>query len=654
MPTIERVSVATDGTQGTSASWDAEISGDGRYVVFHSVNSNLVAGDTNGQSDIFVHDRVTGVTERVSEDAAGTIGTVWTDGWSADPSVSADGRFVVFDSDAENLVVGDNNGTYDVFVHDRQTGLTEIVSVASDNTQGNHVSWDADISADGRYVVFQSLADNLVAGDNNDTWDIFVHDRVTGVTELASVNSKGKQGDFASWDSAISGDGRFVVFESKATNLADDPDFQADLYLHDRMTGKTELVSATTDGSRVDNEPGLAALSGDGRFTVYWSRVDDLVQGDTNNSADIFVFDRVTGATDLVSVATDGTQANRDSWEGASLSGNGRFVVFVSEASNLVAGDTNGQVDVFVHDRSTGVTERVSVAFDGAQANSGSWDSAISYDGRVITFESSASNLVAGDTNGTGDVFVVDNPLFDDALFTDGADVVTLFTPGTYRALAGDDRVTGTESDDRISGNAGRDVLIGNGGNDRLFGNIGQDRLLGGKGSDRLVGGDGNDRLFGNRGKDLLEGGKGGDRLVGGDGNDRLSGNKGNDFLDGGKGDDRLDGGNGNDRLLGKLGKDFLDGGKGADKLFGGGGNDVFVFRDGYGRDRIADFADDVDTLRLDDSLWTGTRGVAQVIADFADVVGDDVVFDFGGDILTLKGFGAIGPNALMDDITII
>src|SRR5439155_1444704 len=214
----ERVTVASDGTQGNSDSFAPSISADGCFVAFASFASNLVSGDTNGAPDVFVHDRLTGATERVSVASDGTQAQ-GNDRQSA-PSISADGRFVAFDSFASSLVSGDTTGLLDVFVHDRLTGATVRVTLASDNTQGNDSSEAASISADGRFVAFASFASNLVSNDTNATVDSFVHDRLTGATRRVSVGSDGIQGNGGSLEKpSISADGRFVAFASFASNL---------------------------------------------------------------------------------------------------------------------------------------------------------------------------------------------------------------------------------------------------------------------------------------------------------------------------------------------------------------------------------------------------------------------------------------------------
>jgi Tol biopolymer transport system component len=408
-----RVSVASGGTQANNISHASAISADGRYVAFQSLASNLVAGDTNGVRDVFVHDQVTGVTTRISVASGGTQAN-GESGASGVPyvttAISADGRYVAFQSLASNLVAGDTNGVQDVFVHDRVTGDTTRVSVDSSGTQATGVSWSSAISADGRYVAFYSPASNLVAGDTNGMSDVFVHDRVTGDTTRVSVASSGTQADDYSGSPAISADGRYVAFASSASNLVAGGDtalLSQDIFIHDRVSGATTRVSVGTGGTQANNISQAPKISADGRYVAFYSAASNLVAGDTNARTDVFVRDRVTGVTTRVSVATSGAQANGSSYV-CGISGDGRYVAFYSAASNLVAGDTNGTYDVFVRDRVTGATTRVSVAPSGAQSNGSSSVPAISGDGRYVVFESAASNLVAGDTNAKTDVFVRD------------------------------------------------------------------------------------------------------------------------------------------------------------------------------------------------------------------------------------------------------
>ncbi len=402
--TTMRVSVGADGEQGNNESFYSALSADGRYVSFRSSASNLVTGDTNGQTDIFVHDRDTGITTRVSLGAGGVQGN----GGSSSSALSADGRYVSFASSASNLVTGDTNGQTDIFVHDRDTGTTTRVSVDSAGVQGNNASFTAALSADGRYVAFFSIASNLVVGDTNNRYDIFVHDRQTSTTTRVSVDSAGEQGNNDSFASALSADGRYVSFASLANNLvAGDTNSVGDVFVHDRDTGTTTRVSVGAGGAQGNNSSILPALSADGRYVSFASLANNLGAGDTNGFDDVFVHDRDTGLTTRVSVGAGGGQGNNHSRE-PDLSADGRYVSFASLANNLVAGDTNDQQDIFVHDRDTELTTRVSVGAGGVQANGFSSLPALNADGRYVSFGSGASNLVPGDTNGQQDIFVHD------------------------------------------------------------------------------------------------------------------------------------------------------------------------------------------------------------------------------------------------------
>ena len=229
-----RVSVDSSGAEGNDESgfvYGLSISEDGQIVAFASWASNLVAGDTNGQMDVFVHDRATGITERVSVDSSGVEGN----SNSEETSISADGQIVAFYSDASNLVVGDTNGASDIFVHDRATGITERVSVDSSGVEGNRYSFTPSISADGQLVAFHSYATNLVAGDTNGYGDVFVHDRSTGITERVSVDSSGAEGNGNSLFPSMSADGQLVAFYSWASNLvAGDTNGAQDVFVHER------------------------------------------------------------------------------------------------------------------------------------------------------------------------------------------------------------------------------------------------------------------------------------------------------------------------------------------------------------------------------------------------------------------------------------
>ena len=410
---IERASIASDGTQGNHDSayndWP-RISGDGRYVAFSSNASNLVSGDTNGVADVFLRDRQSNTTSRVS---------VATDGTQANadciyPSISADGRYIAFASIASSLVSGDTNGYTDIFVHDRQSGTTTRASVASDGTQANGSSIYPSISADGRYIAFASNATNLVSKDRNGYSDVFVRDLQSGTTTIVSVTSDGIQGSDNSstqdWPS-ISADGRYVAFSSKAGNLVSGDTYAfSDVFVRDRQSNTTTRVSVASDGTQATGISGFPSISADGRYVAFWSRAKNLVSGDFNPE-NIFVRDLQANRTTRVSVASDGAEANNNSFH-PSISADGRYVAFFSSATNLVNGDSNGCTDVFVHDRQTRTTSRISVAADGTDADSDNQYPSISANGRYVAFASLAGNLVKGDTSGLWDIFVA-GPLYE-------------------------------------------------------------------------------------------------------------------------------------------------------------------------------------------------------------------------------------------------
>jgi Tol biopolymer transport system component len=299
---------------------------------------------------VFVRDRVSGVTELVSVDSGGVQGN----GGSDFPSISPDGRFVSFTSQASNLVPADTNDAFDVFVHDRQSGATDRVSVDSAGVEGNRDSADtSSISADGRFVAFESYATNLVPGDTNGTFDVFVHDRQSGGTERVSVDSAGVEGNDQSGSPSISGDGRFVVFRSPASNLVPgDTNSFPDTFLRDRLANTTERVSIGSGGVEGNLGGDQGSISTDGRYIAFGSLSSNLVPGDTNGVQDIFVRDRQLSTTERVSIDSAGSQADGYCWTlwFAAISPNGRYVAFSSSASNLAPGDTNGQEDIFVRD----------------------------------------------------------------------------------------------------------------------------------------------------------------------------------------------------------------------------------------------------------------------------------------------------------------
>lgn len=401
--TTERVSVSSAGVQGNAWSGEAAVSANGQFVAFTSSASNLVAADTNGVGDVFVRNQQSGVVELVSVSTSSAQGNAS----SGYPSISADGRFVAFHSSASNLVVGDTNSSSDVFVRDRQNATTERVSINGAGVQGVGNSYYPSISADGRFVTFDgpvnfpSLSCEAAFGYGT----IFLHDRISGGTGCVSGTTY-----YETWWSSISADGRYIAFCSRAyTLVAGDTNLVWDVFVSNRQTGAIERVSIDSAGTQGNLESmDRPSISADGRFVAFRSFASNLVAGDTNGFADVFVRDRQNGTTQRVSVDSAGTQENAACGSLVSISSDGRFVVFDSPATNLVQGDTNGVRDIFVHDRQSGTTERVSVHLTGAQGNSNSQGAALSGDGRLVAFSSDASNLIASDTNGFGDVFLSD------------------------------------------------------------------------------------------------------------------------------------------------------------------------------------------------------------------------------------------------------
>jgi Tol biopolymer transport system component len=305
------VSTPTDGSIPDSDSAAPSISGTGRYIAFVSFDTNLVKGDNNGLPDIFVKDMQQNKIYLASVSTSGKIGDS-DSGVFGGPSISSDGRYVAFQSYATNLVQGDTNNASDIFVHDLKTGKTERVSVASNGKQGNDASDTPAISGNGRYVAFWSMATNLVHGDTNGLPDVFVHDRVTGKTERVSVASNGNQatGVYLFQETYnrvdLSSDGRYVTFSYEANNLA--PGISkntcdnngdgtkespcANVFVHDRSTGKTSLISVSTKNTAANNNSSYPSISSSGQWIAFQSDATNMITGDTNGQPDIYLYHR--------------------------------------------------------------------------------------------------------------------------------------------------------------------------------------------------------------------------------------------------------------------------------------------------------------------------------------------------------------------------
>jgi len=415
-----RVSVSTDNKQALDADTEnflarPDISDNGRFVVFESLASTLVADDINVHSDIFLRDRELQTTVKISEGLNGE----GTNGNSFAPRLTGDGRYIVFASDASNLAGNDNNNARDIFVYDTTNKQTEMISVAENGDYFDGMSMLPDISADGRYVVFQSLARNWGGVDTNSTWDALLHDRETKKTITTNVSSEGIESHSGGGIPSISADGLFVCFGSSASNLvAGDTNREYDIFLYDVLNKQTSRVNVASDGTqaggfidsdglKVKGDGRLCSLSGDGRYIAFQSQANNLVQNDLNEMNDVFVHDRVFQTTERVSLTSTGEEGNGHSGI-SSISSNGRYIAFQSNSSNF---SVNSKQDhnQFIKDRELGAIKLATYATDGTTRVSSGFiymQSTISGDGQHLVFRSGEGNLVQDDNNDNWDTFV--------------------------------------------------------------------------------------------------------------------------------------------------------------------------------------------------------------------------------------------------------
>lgn len=412
---VERISIADGGVEANAGSDQPAVSDDGQVIAFRSNASNLVAGDTNDWSDVFVRDLSGGTTAIVSLQPDGSE----TPDFSSRPSISDDGRFVAFEG--KSAV----NNQIQAALADLQNGTVEHLlprEVNNGPQPANQAQVELEISGNGQFIGLRSRGtfsnvwpDSIrpPADDQNGAFDVFVYDHITEPTpvlERISRDSAGTGSDADSRWPALSDDGRLVAFMSYSEILTSDGNNRPDIFVKDRQTGVLERVS-TPDGVIVANGASFnPAVSADADVIAFRSEASNLVPGDSNGRWDIFVRVRSSATTERISVASDGSQADHNSLE-ASVSDDGRYVAFRSMASNLAAGDTNGRDDIFVHDRVDDLTARVGQPA-GGESNGHSANPKISGDGAWIVFVSEASNLVPGDDNASRDVFRAPNPLF--------------------------------------------------------------------------------------------------------------------------------------------------------------------------------------------------------------------------------------------------
>lgn len=492
---ITRLSAGSTENESNGSSFNPQISADGRYVLFESYADNLVAGDDNDNRDLFRKDLFTGALTRVDTDnGAGSQG----EGLFA--QLSADGRYVVFHSLASDLVAGDTNGKEDIFRKNLLTGDVVRVSTDADNQQANGGnSYYAQVSADGRYVLFESDANNLVADDTNGTRDIFLKDLQTDEITRVSTDSDGIQGLGKSAKAQFSPDGRYVLFESNSSSLvAGDTNGVRDIFRKDLLTDQIIRVSTTSDGSEAMGDSFGAELSADGRYLVFTSAAGNLAAGGTEGRYDIYRKDLQTGAVMRLSPAKDGSASDGDSGI-ASISPDGRYVVFDSSANNLVDADGNASVDIFRVDtvmmaNAAAIREGryVELRFGTGNASSA----------KIAWGDGTTDTLVP--TNGSASfthTYAASGTKAALATVTEGA---TTWSVPYLVALAEGQAFRNTSLNDTLSGGSAADRLAGDQFNNAIYGAQGNDNVSAGLGNDIIFGGTGKDTLAGGSGKDVF------------------------------------------------------------------------------------------------------------------------------------------------------
>jgi subtilisin family serine protease len=401
-PRVAALSRSERGRWGTDSSYSPSMSTNGQFVAFLSLATNLAPGVSGQYAQVYLHDRTARTTTLISRSSSGVPAA------GTEARISGNGRYVVFSSPAGNLVTGDNNNLSDVFLFDRTTGQIELISKTPLSASGNAASDSPGISDDGRYVVFASDARNLINADGNAARDVFVRDRQTATTTRASVSSGEVAANYTSDLPSISGDGRYITFLSGADNLVSGTYYPAyQLYLRDRVAGTTVLVSKSAGNVPGRGNSGYSSLSADGRYIAFDSAATNLVSSDTNLVQDVFLWDRVGLVMKRISVGNNGVQGDDASWL-PFVTANGRYVHFMSFATTLYSQDNHYGSDIFAYDRLSAELSRLTYNHAGRASIDDSYVSTASADGRLVAFDSAAWNLAPGDGNGAADVFLLD------------------------------------------------------------------------------------------------------------------------------------------------------------------------------------------------------------------------------------------------------
>ncbi len=465
--TTIRISEASNGTGGNDWSGYPAISSDGRTIVFYSTASNLVNGDTNGAADVFAYSVPTGAMSRVSVNSDGDQAT----GPSSFPSVSSDGTRILFISSAANLDPRPVGAFGDLYLHETTTRTTTRLTAGWDGNPINGEIRDPEISDDGNTVVFATDASNIVTGDYNGYRDVFVMDisdpATPSTTRISTAHTGGDTNEH-SYQPAASGDGSTILFTSYATNIVpDDTNTALDVFAYDRATEVTTRISLTSAGGQANAHSDQPDISSDGNTIVFHSRATNMTADDGWWDYDVYLLDVLTGDLSLISTALDGSPGNEVS-RNPRISADGATIVYESDATDLVDADTNGLTDVFAFEIASGTTVRVSVATDGSQVDDETWYYAdVSGDGSRVVYPSPATTLIAVDGNAEADVFYTEilnrSPVVADATLEVAEDTaiggLVGFVPAVdpdkddldYTVTAGDDDVFAVDTHGRVT-----------------------------------------------------------------------------------------------------------------------------------------------------------------------------------------------------------